>query len=115
MDADNVNTDKKDTARMDSDEMDTDRSLPPRPRWYAGAIIGTTTVLVALVLTEALVDNAPDTLLGFFTGLLGAGLIGVILGIETSRKRAAGLRDAAALDDLEPLRSATAIDRGEQR
>ena len=115
-----MNTDKKDTARMDTDrmdadKMDADRSLPPRPRWYACAIIGTATVLVALVLTEVLVDNAPDTLLGFFTGVLGAGLVGVILGIETSRKRAVRLRDAAALDDLEPLRSATAIDRGEQR
>lgn len=100
---------------MDTASKDTAGSLPPRPRWYAGAIIGTATALVALVLTEILVDNAPDTLLGFFTGLLGASLVGVILGIETSRKRVARLRDAAALDDLEPLRSATALDRGEQR
>ena len=48
-----------------------------------------------------------DTALGMVTGILFGALLGIILFTEMGRRAAIRRRDAAALDDLEPLRDAS--------
>lgn len=124
MKTDDMNSDDMNSGGKDSGGKDTGTSpasLPRwyaedvRPRWYAGVIVGSATVLIALVLTAVLVDDAPQTLLGFFTGALGTLLLATVSWIEYGHRDAARRRDAAALDDLEPLRAASAADRADER
>ena len=89
-----------------------DNSLIRRPRWYAAYIVGAIVVIALLSVGAARVDNdVADTVLGIFTGMTLALVAALVLWTESGRKRVARLRDAAALDDLEPLRAATTGDR----
>ncbi|PXA70829.1 hypothetical protein [Cryobacterium arcticum] len=89
-----------------------DSTLPRRPRWYAAAIVVAILLIAALTLTAAFVeDDTADTVLGFFTGMIAALLLTLVLWTEIVRTWMARRRDAAALDDLEPLRAATTADR----
>jgi hypothetical protein len=88
----------------------------PRPRWYAVAIAGAVVAIAALSVAALLTDDdTADTTFGAFTGAIGIGLLALILWIEIVRKHVARLRDAAALDDLEPLRAASDADRADER
>jgi len=80
----------------------------PRPRWYAAAVIGAIVAIAGFFTAAALVDNNwADGVFGFFTGVLAALLLAAVLWIEIGRLRLARMRDAAALDELEPLRAAS--------
>jgi hypothetical protein len=87
------------------------RSSPPRPRWYPVTVA--VLVLVVVVLgTVAALGLAPDTgfvdgILGFFTGLCATLAVALVAVTEIGRRQEIHLRDAAALDELEPLRAAT--------
>lgn len=92
------------------------RTSDPRPRWYAAAIVGAILAIAAFSAAALLVDrDLADTVFGFFTGMIGVLLVAVILWTEVGRKQVARLRDAAALDDLEPLRAATDADSADER
>ena len=94
----------------------TENSTLPRPRWYAIAIAGAVVAIAALSIAALQTDDdMADTVFGAFTGAIGVGLLALILWIEIGRKQVARLRDAAALDDLEPLRAATDADRADER
>jgi len=89
-----------------------DYSLTRRPRWYAAYIAGAIVLIALLSVGAARVENdIADTVFGVFTGMTLALLAALVLWTEIGRKRVARMRDAAALDDLEPLRAATAGDR----
>ena len=89
-----------------------DSTLTHRPRWYAATLVGAIVLIAAFSLAAALVDDdLADGVFGFFAGMIAALGIALVLWTEIVRKRLARLRDAAALDDLEPLRAATAGDR----
>jgi hypothetical protein len=85
-------------------------SRPPRPRWYPVTV--TALILIVAVLgTVAALGLAPDSgpvdgMLGFFTGLCLTLAVALIAVTEIGRRHEAQLLDAAALDDLEPLRAA---------
>ena len=88
----------------------------PRPRWYAVAIIGAIITIAALSIAALQNDDdTADTVFGAFTGAIGVGLLALVLWTEIVRKQVARLRDAAALDDLEPLRAASDADRADER
>ena len=88
----------------------------PRPRWYGPAIAAAVVVIAALSGAAVLVDDdAADGVFGFFTGASCMLLVCVVLWTEIGRKLMARRRDAAALDDLEPLRVATDDDGTDQR
>ncbi|TFD92687.1 hypothetical protein E3T61_06180 [Cryobacterium lactosi] len=88
----------------------------PRPRWYAAAIVSAVVIIAALLIAALLTaDDTADTVFGAFTGAISIGLLALILWTEIGRKQLARLRDAAALDDLEPLRAATDADRADER
>ncbi|ANP72073.1 hypothetical protein [Cryobacterium arcticum] len=91
-------------------------AAPTRPRWYAPAI-GAAVLCIAALSAAALVvdDDATDSVLGFFTGALAMLLVALVAWTEVVRHIVARKRDAAALDDLEPLRAATESDRGDER
>jgi hypothetical protein len=92
--------------------MTSDNSLIRRPRWYAAYIVGAIVLIAVLSVGAARVDNdVADTVFGIFTGMTLALVAALVLWTESGRKRVARLRDAAALDDLEPLRAATTGDR----
>ena len=94
----------------------TENSTLPRPRWYAIAIAGAVVAIAALSIAALQTDDdMADTVFGAFTGAIGVGLLALILWIEIGRNQVARLRDAAALDDLEPLRAATDADRADER
>ncbi|MGY4860119.1 hypothetical protein [Cryobacterium sp. AP23] len=94
----------------------TENTTLPRPRWYAVAITGAVVAIAALSIGALLTDDdMADTVFGAFTGAIGMGLLALILWIEIGRKQVARLRDAAALDDLEPLRAASDADRADER
>ena len=79
----------------------------PRPRWYAAAVIGAVLAIAGFSAAAALVDDdLADGVFGFFTGILAALLLAAVLWVEIGRYRLARMRDAAALDALEPLRAA---------
>jgi peptidoglycan/LPS O-acetylase OafA/YrhL len=87
-------------------------SSPPRPRWYPitlAVLVLTVIVLVAVALT-GLISESDDSygLVGFFTGLCSTLAVALVAVTEIGRRNEAQLRDAAALDDLEPLRAAGA-------
>lgn len=87
------------------------RTLPRRPRWYAAFIVGAIIVLALLGAAAWYVDDdVADTVLGLVTGMT-VGSVAVVTWAAFLRKRMARRRDAAALDDLEPLRAAGAADR----
>ena len=89
-----------------------DSTLAPRPRWYAVTILGAILLIAALSTAAAVVeDDLADTVLGFFTGAIAALVIVLVLWTEITRTLSARRRDAATLDDLEPLRAATIGDR----
>ena len=89
-----------------------DSTLPRRPRWYAAAIVVAILLIAALTLTSAFIaDDAADTVLGFFAGMIAALMLALVLWTEIVRTWLARRRDAAALDDLEPLGAATGSDR----
>ena len=89
-----------------------DSTLAPRPRWYAVTILGAILLIAALSTAAAVVeDDLADTVLGFFTGAIAALVIVLVLWTEITRTLSARRRDAATLDDLEPLRAATAGNR----
>lgn len=82
-------------------------SHPVRPRWYLPTIAGIVVVIAALVVIALVLDNnLDDTALGMVTGILFGAMLGIILFTEMGRRAAIRRRDAAALDDLEPLRDA---------
>jgi hypothetical protein len=88
------------------------RSSPPRPHWYPFTVAALILTVVALGTVTAL-GLAPDTgpvdgILGFFTGLCATLAVGLVAVTEIGRRHEAQLLDAAALDDLEPLRAASA-------
>lgn len=88
----------------------------PRPRWYAAAIVGAVVVIATLSVAALLIDDdTADTVFGIFTGMIGMLLIAVVVWTEIVRKQMARLRDATALDDLEPLRAATETDHADER
>jgi hypothetical protein len=94
------------------DTMTSDNSLIRRPRLYAAYIVGAIVLIAVLSVGAARVDNdVADTVFGIFTGMTLALVAALVLWTEIGRKRVARLRDAAALDDLEPLRAATTGDR----
>lgn len=85
--------------------------LGARPRWYLPLVVGTVLVLAALIAAAFLVESdAVDSVLGFFTGFLTMVLGGVLLSTEMGRRATILRRETALLDDLEPLRAASAID-----
>ena len=89
-----------------------DSTIPRRPRWYAAAIVVAILLIAALTLTSAFIaDDAADTVLGFFAGMIAALMLALVLWTEIVRTWLARRRDAAALDDLEPLGAATGSDR----
>lgn len=89
-----------------------DSSLTRRPRWYAATIVGAILLVAVFSTAAALVDDdLADGVFGFFTGMIAAVGIALVLWTEIVRKRLALRRDAAALDDLEPLRAATESDQ----
>lgn len=80
----------------------------PRPRWYAAAVSGAVLAIAGFSAAAALVDDdLADGIFGFFTGILAAVLLAAVLWVEIGRYRLARMRDAAALDELEPLRAAS--------
>jgi ABC-type cobalamin transport system permease subunit len=94
----------------------TEKMTLPRPRWYAVAIVGAVVAIAALSIAALQTDDdTADTVFGAFTGAIGVGLLALILWTEIARKQVARLRDAAALDDLEPMRAATDADRADER
>jgi hypothetical protein len=94
----------------------TQKTTLPRPRWYAVAIAAAVVTIAALVLAALLTDDdTADTVFGALTGALSMGLLILIVWTEIARKQVARLRDAAALDDLEPMRAATDADRADER
>lgn len=91
--------------------MSTQTSLP-RPRWYTAAIVGAVVAIATLSAAALLTDDdLADGVFGFFTGMICMLLIAVVLWVEFGRNKLARMRDAAALDDLEPLRTATRADK----
>jgi hypothetical protein len=86
-------------------------STPPRPRWYpitVAALILVVIALVAIQLTGAAAGvQGSDGLIGFLTGLCGTVTVGLVAVTEIGRRHEVELLDAAALDDLEPLRAAS--------
>jgi hypothetical protein len=85
-------------------------SSPPRPRWYP-ITVAILVLAIAILITVALlglVDDGglADGALGFFTGLFAVLGVGLVAVTEIGRRTDAQLRDAASLDDLEPLRAA---------
>jgi hypothetical protein len=88
----------------------------PRPRWYAFAIVGAIIAITALSIAALQTDDdTADTVFGAFTGAIAVGLLVLVLWTEIGRKQVARLRDAKALDDLEPLRAASDADRADER
>lgn len=94
-------------------------SSPPRPRWYP---ITVTILVLAVVILLAvdllgLVDEGDlgYGAVGFFTGLFSVLAVGLVAVTEIGRQTDAQLRDAAALDDLEPLRAAVSSDGSDQK
>jgi len=93
-----------------------DNTTLPRPRWYAVAIAGAVVAIAALSIAALVTDDdTADTALGAVTGAIAVGLLALILWTEIVRRIVARLRDAAALDDLEPLRAASDADRADER
>ncbi|QYF74267.1 hypothetical protein [Cryobacterium sp. PAMC25264] len=91
-------------------------TAPPRPRWYAPAIGAAVLSIAALsVGAFVVVDDAADSVLGFFTGAIAMLLVALVAWTELVRHIVARRRDTAALDDLEPLRAATESDHGDER
>lgn len=88
-------------------------SSPPRPRWYPITVV-ILVLAVAILLAVGLSGLVTDGdlaygALGFFTGLFGILAVGMVAVTEIGRNDTR-LRDAAALDDLEPLRAAVSSD-----
>ena len=87
-------------------------SSPPRARWYP-IVVAMLVLAIVILCTAALLGLADDIplgngLLGFFTGLFTVLTLGLVAVTEIGRRNDAASRDAAALDELEPLRAATA-------
>jgi hypothetical protein len=84
---------------------------PPRPRWYPVTVAALVLIVIGLGSVAALglaPENGPvDGILGFFTGLCATLAVALVAVTEIGRRHEAELLDAAALDELEPLRAAT--------
>jgi len=90
----------------------TSSTLPARPRWYPIAV-GTLVLAVVILCAVALFGlgedgGLPYGILGFLTGLFATVAAGLVAVTEIGRQDEARRLDAAALDDLEPLRAASA-------
>jgi hypothetical protein len=87
-------------------------SPPPRPRWYPLTVSALSLTAIVLVMVKVLglsPDNGPvDGILGFVAGLCATLAVGLVAVTEIGRRNEALLLDAARLDDLEPLRAASA-------
>ena len=85
-------------------------SSPPRPRWYPITVVILVlaiAIFIAVPLLGLVDDNGlADGVLSFCTGLFVTVTAGLVAVTEIGRRTDAQLRDAAALDDLEPLRAA---------
>lgn len=94
-------------------------SSPPRPRWYpitVTILVLAVGILIAVALLGLVDDGNPAYgAVGFFTGLFSVLAVGLVAVTEIGRQTDAQLRDAAALDDLEPLRAAVSSDGSDRQ